>query len=162
GVAERAKILGWIEAKGGRVAPRPDQPTIEARAVRLRAVLQHLHAVLARAVVDGRHVRGVAVEVYDHHRSRSGRYAPIDFGWVERMRARVNLAEDWVGARGDDGRDWRDAGVGGNQHLVIRLDTQGKQANPQRVGSRAQSDRLLAIAVIRREFVLEALQLGTH
>ena len=142
GVAERAEILGWIEAERGRVSERADRSTVVLRAVGLGAVFQDLQAVASRSLPDAVHVGRVAVEVHDQDRLCVWRDAAVDLARVKRVRRGVDVAEHRPSAGCHNRGHRRYAGVGGHQHLVAALDAECLEADTQRVRSRADSHRL--------------------
>ena len=72
-VAERAEVLGRVEAERGRVAEGANTLARVLGAVRLGAILEHLEPVRSRALHDLVDGRGLSVQVHDQHRAASDR-----------------------------------------------------------------------------------------
>jgi hypothetical protein len=162
GIAERAEVLGRIEAEGGRVAQCADQPAVVAGAVGLCAVLEHLEPVPARGPQDRVHGGGLAVQVDDQDRLCRGTGVTLDLRGVEGVRVGVDVAEHRPGAGRHDGGDRRHASVRRHEDRVAAADAERAQANAQRVGARANADHGPLGGVIGRELALEVVQLGPH
>ena len=111
-VAERAEVLGRIEAERRRGAERAGPPAAQRRAVRLRGVLEHDEPVLAGECGDRVHVGALAVEVHRDDRLRArGRGALGSSPGVEREPRLVDVDEHRRRTRGLDPGDRGDARV---------------------------------------------------
>jgi hypothetical protein len=103
--------------------------------VRLRGVLEDGEPVAAGDRLDGGHVRGVAVEVHGQDESGAGREGGLDLRGVHRVADRVDVHEDGLCSREEDGLAGPDEGVGHGDDLVAGADPVGAERQVQRVGA---------------------------
>src|SRR5207244_354818 len=81
---------------------------------------------------------------------------------VERMRPRIDVAEDGSAPGSYYCCNRWHTSVRRDQYVVVRLNAQCQQPDPERVGPGADAHRLEPGRVIRRELSLECLQRRPH
>ena len=157
-VTKTPEELGWVEAEPRRDPERPGRSPIEARAERLRRVLDDQQVVLARDGRQGIHVAGAAVELNGHERTRplghqGGNMLRIDHVIVPHVRQDGNRTGVMHRAGGGHER------VRGKDHLVPGLDSRGPQGDQQRIRAVPHPKGVPDIEE-SSQVCLEALQLG--
>ena len=106
----------------------------------LGGVLHQPQAVLPAQGEDAVHVEGAAVEVdaEDAHGPRGDPGRGVRR--IEVQGLRIDVGEDDLAAQQDHGLGGGEEAEGGDDHLVPRLETQGAQAEDQRVGAVGEAD----------------------
>jgi hypothetical protein len=74
-------------------APWPNVPASDARAERVRAILDHRHVVAPGNAHHGLHVAHQAVEVRWYHGGGPRRDGAFERVWIDRVRARIDVGE---------------------------------------------------------------------
>ena len=146
-IAERAKVLGRIEAERASRAERAKAPAVQFGAVRLGAVLDQRDAEFAAKRQDRVEVGSLAVEMHHDHRGdrRQARRRMAQHGF---QLGRVEREEYWIyidqhrrRAGHLDRRDRRDRGVGNSRHRHAGANSETAQRQGERVGAVGASDR---------------------
>ncbi|HYK99119.1 MAG TPA: aminotransferase class I/II-fold pyridoxal phosphate-dependent enzyme [Candidatus Acidoferrales bacterium] len=146
--------LARVEREHGLVRVRPDPPPLVRLADRGRGVLDHVEAVLLRDRVDGVDVACEADLVDGHDRLGALGDALLDVVRVDVEGARVDLAEDDLGAGVQHRVRRRDEGERRHDDLVTRADARGREREVQAGRARRRRDAVLR-ADVRRDGLLE-------
>ncbi len=141
-VAERAEVLGRVEAERAGDADRADRPSAARREMRLAAVLDDREVVSRGDRFDRGHVGRLAVEVHRQDRARLRTDRGFNLARVDRQPHRIDVGEH----RARAGHHDRERGVGRGQrrrdHFVAGADAERAQDQRDRVGAGADADRV--------------------
>src|SRR5207248_3275845 len=91
GVASSAKVLGRIEAEGGRISQPSGAQTAVLGAMGLRRVLHDSEAVRMREGHDWLHIRALTVEMDGHDRAGALAQSFVKSLGIERARAAIGI-----------------------------------------------------------------------
>src|SRR5207249_95396 len=105
--------------------------------------------------------RTEAVEVDGHDGPRAWRDSGLDPRRVDVARLRVAVHEHRLGPRDPDRFGGGEEGIGRSDDFISRLDAEGEEHEPEGVGARVQSHRVLH-AEVPREVLLELLEGRAH
>ena len=147
-VAHGAQVLAGVEAPGHGVAMRAQALALVARAVRLRAILQHLEAMLAG---NGQNfvpmLCRLTVEMDREQHAGARRDGRLDAGGVDVEGALVRLHRHRRGAALADGQPGGDVGVAGHDDFVTRPDVHCAQGQMQGIQAVRRPPRMGGAAV---------------
>ena len=132
-VAAGPEVLGRIEAEAGGVAQRPGPSAVPFRAVGLGRVLEDREPVPAGDLVDGGHVRRVAIEMDGDDELRAGRDRRLEPLRVHGVSPGIDVDEDRRGPHEEDCLAGSDEGVGDGHDLVPGSDPVGSEGDVERV-----------------------------
>ena len=113
-----SQVLGCVEGVGACVAERADAFVVVLGEVRLGAVVDDFEVVLFCDCLDRVDVYGDAVEVGDGDRFGVWGDLLFDVGWVGLVGVFEAVAEDDLGAGGDEHGNGRDVGPCGGDDFV--------------------------------------------
>src|SRR5262245_27200224 len=154
-VAHHAEILDGVQAEAGADSEGADPASLVARADRLRRVLDHGDAFLARDRVHRVHFRRAAGQMHRDQRPGARRDRPFQKRRIDVV-VLGDVDEYRLGSGCDDHPGGGDEGVRAGDHLVARSDPEGLENQEQRVGSACDPERVGHLA-IRGCFGLESL-----
>ncbi len=161
-VAERAQVLAGEETETGGVAETSGMAPVQARAVRLRRVLDQQQAMLPRQGSQRGHVRQLAIQVHRHDRPRARADRALHAGRIQVEAERVRLHRHRQQPVLADRQEAGDEGVARHDHLVaVAQPAQfavAAQDQAQRVHAVAHADRMFG-AAIAGERALERVEL---
>ena len=139
-VAQRAEILGRIEAGRAGNADGADRPAIAGGEMSLGRVLDQRQVVPCGDRLERAHVSGLAVQV--HRQNRLGPRGDCGLGGprIEREPRRIDVGEH----RASAGHHDRERRIGGRQwrrdHFVAWTDLEGAQDQRDRIGAGADAN----------------------
>ena len=134
-VAVGPEVLARVEAEAGRVAQGPGPASLPLRPVGLGGVLEDRKVVTSSDLVDGRHVRGVAVEVDGQDELRARRDRALEPLGIQGEGVGVDVDEDRRRPHQQDRLAGGDEGVGDGHDLVPGADAVGSERQVERVGA---------------------------
>lgn len=155
-VAVGAEILPGVEAEGTGVADGSDATTVDLRAMRLRAILDHLEIVFPGDRKQRVHVARVTVEMDCDDRSGARRDPARDIGRVERVIDRIDVGKNHAISAARHRFAAGDEGIGGNDDLRPLRQRECLENDLERVGAVADTDAELRL-LVRGEIPFEAL-----
>ena len=141
-VSQRAQVFARIEAEAGCISECADSASLIGGAMGLRAVLDHLEAVLMDDLHDRIHVAGLPVQVHRHDCLGSGCDRRLDSRGIDVEGADVRLYKDRLCADIHDCKRCRDIGVGGHDDLVSRANAKRLQGKHQCIEAVADADTI--------------------
>ena len=158
-IAERAEILRGVETERARGAEGADRLPRARREMRLAAIFDERESLAAGERREGRHIRGLAVQVHRQQRRRPARDRLLGSSRVQREPLGIDVGKHRASARHDN----RDRRVRGRERrrddLVSGADAERAKNQRERVGAVADADRVRR-AGRGRELLLECLDLG--
>ena len=158
-VAERAEVLGRVEAERGGVADGAGAAGRARGADRLGAILEHADAAARAALADRADLCHAAVEMRHDDDGHGVVQHRLDAGPVERERRAVDVGVAHAAAGPPRGGGGVHAGVGGGHDDRVAVRSQRPDRELQRVGAIGDADAFRR-AGERRELALERLVLG--
>src|SRR5208283_3285401 len=160
-VAKGAEIFLDDEAGANRVA---EFALLEAAAVSvdgLGVIFNDPELVLFGDGADGLHVGAMAVEMHGNDADGARRDGGFDLRGIDIVGDRVGIDEHSFAAGNPDGFGGGEKSVGGGDHFVAGLDTEGEKGEPESVGAGVQADGMLH-AKILGQLLFKASESGAH
>ena len=158
-VAQRAEILGRVEAERSSDADGADRPSARGCEVRLAAVLDDRQVVPCGDALDRRHVGRLPVQVNRQQCPRARRHRAGNLPGIDRHAGRVDIGKHRPRAGHHDGQRAVSGRQGSGDHLVAGAGAERAQHEGDRIGASPDADGA-GRARRGREFLFERLDLG--
>ena len=140
-VAQRAEVLGWIEAERAGRSNRADRTSIRGREVGLTAVLDDREPVRGGDPFDARHVGRLPVEMDRHDSAGARGHRPFDRSRVDRETVAIDVRKDRAGADHHDRQRRERRRQRRRNDLIAGADAEGAERERNRVGAAADANR---------------------